>query len=41
MKKVNYYDGHYIDSGLELPERERLLEDALKQDENLNEWPEE
>ena len=34
-----YYDGHYIDSGLPTEEREKALEEALKEDEKLTEWP--
>jgi len=41
MIKRNYYDGHYIDSGLPLEERERLIREAEQEDEKLTEWPEE
>ena len=41
MKKIKYYDGHYIDSGLPLEERERLCIEAEQENENLTEWPEE
>ena len=33
-----YFDGHYNDSGLPIEEREKALEEALKEDENLTEW---
>ncbi len=36
-----YYDGHYIDSGLPSEERERILTEGLKKNEDLNDWPEE
>ena len=41
MKRIGYYDGHYIDSGLPAEERERLLIEALAEDEKLTEWPDE
>lgn len=37
----SYYDGHYIDSGLPSEERERLLAEGLKKNEDLKDWPEE
>lgn len=41
MKKTKYYDGHYIDSNLPPEERKKLLEEALKEDEKLTDWPDE
>ena len=40
-KKVieSYYDGHYIDSGLPIEERERLLKEELEKSEKITEWP--
>ncbi len=38
--KLSYYDGHYIDSRLSPEEREKLSEEALKEDADLEEWPE-
>lgn len=38
--KLNYFDGHYADSGLSAEEREKLSEEALKEDVDLEEWPE-
>jgi hypothetical protein len=38
--KLNYYDGHYIDSGLSQEERDKISEEALKADEELEDWPE-
>ena len=38
---IKYYDGHHVDSGLSAEERECLLNEAEKKDEELTEWPEE
>ena len=39
MIKQRYYDGHYVDSGLSLDEREKILREAEREDEKLTEWP--
>lgn len=39
MIKLNYYDGHYVDSGLSPEERDKISEEALEQDKDLKEWP--
>lgn len=41
MKRISYYDGHYIDSGLSAEEREQLMKEGLEQDKLLTEWPNE
>lgn len=38
--KLNYFDGHYSDSGLSSEEREKIAEESLKEDVDLEEWPE-
>lgn len=38
--KLNYFDGHYTDSGLSSEEREKIAEEALEKDAELEEWPE-
>ena len=40
MMCQKYYDGHYADSGLSAKEREEALAEALKENEQLTEWPE-
>lgn len=41
MKKVkmNYFDGHYVDSGLSSEEREEILKESLEKDKELKDWP--
>ena len=38
---TKYYDGHHIESDLSVEESDKAVEEALKENENLTEWPHE